>query len=282
MGIHFLRKIAFHYLTLFFTTLGIVWLFIEIFRDCSGIEYRLSFWQIIGGTTLLTFIPFFISGFCTSGFLRCKVEITSNAFNTKIIIKFSDLFKQKGFKAIAVNNFFDSTVDERLVSSKSLHGIMLTKYWKKNVADWNQQVDTQLASKTKLSTSPLKEGKQDQYEVGTTVFVTLGQEKFFCVVLGQTDNSTLEAKTTASDLIRAIRGLLCHARSVCSNEVLNIPLFGNGLSRVDIKCNVLVDLILTAIFEEMKLGRITEEIKIILPRKKFLEIDLCAVKRNWS
>ena len=57
---------------------------------------------------------------------------------------------------------------------------------------------------------------------------------------------------------------------------------GSGLSRVGIKNNILVDLILTAIFEETKNNKVTSEIRIVLPKEKASEINLGSLQKEWS
>jgi hypothetical protein len=125
-------------------------------------------------------------------------------------------------------------------------------------------------------------GKTSRYDIGTTAAVSKGSDNFLCVVLTKTDTSTLEVKASASDLLKAVHGLLTKARSECSNQPLNIPLIGSGLGRVGIKPNILVDLILVAVFEETKLNKITNEIRIILPIERISDISLDAIKKDWS
>ena len=72
------------------------------------------------------------------------------------------------------------------------------------------------------------------------------------------------------------------ARSVCADEPLNIPLMGSGLSRVGIKGNILIHLILTAIIEETKINKVTSEIRIVLPEDKASEICLNTLQKDWS
>ena len=47
---------------------------------------------------------------------------------TKIEIKFGDIFKEKGQKLIAFNEFFDTQVDDKIISSGSLNGKFIKKY----------------------------------------------------------------------------------------------------------------------------------------------------------
>nr|WP_292374124.1 macro domain-containing protein [Methanosarcina sp. UBA411] len=94
--------------------------------------------------------------------------MNSNAFDTKIIIKFGDLFKQDGWKPIPVNEFFDSVVDERHVSFKSLHGAILKKYWSNNINDWDQQIIRSLSDCDFIESVTRDSGKSKKYKIGAT------------------------------------------------------------------------------------------------------------------
>ena len=200
----------------------------------------------------------------------------------KRIVKFSDIFHENGWKAIAVNDFFDSIINnDQIVSSKSLHGILLQRYWAGNIDDWNHEVDEQLTD-CPCSSETRSKGKQNHYEIGTTVAVRKDASKFLCVALSHTDISNNETQSSSSDLHQAVRGLLQKARSICGNESLTIPLMGSGLSRVEIKSNILVYLILTAIFEESRNKKVTGEIHFVLPKEKASEINLGSLQKDWS
>ena len=231
-----------------FATLGLFWLVIEPIIGLTGKSIDLTYWQLFGWSAAFGIVWLVVDGLWFSGFLKQSIEIKSNGFDTRIVIKFGDIFQEDGWRAIAVNDFFDSIVDDRFVSSKSLHGILLQKYWAGNTDDWNLQVDEQLTG-TACSSETRIRGKQSRYAIGTTVAVKKDGNRFLCV---------------------------------CGNEPLSIPLMGSGLSRVGIKNNILVDLILTAIFEETKNNKVTSEIRIVLPKEKASEINLASLQKDWS
>lgn len=276
-----LKTAVWHYPRSVFETLGLFWLVIEPVIGLSGKTIDLTYWQLFSLSAIFGFLWLLIDGLWFSGFFKQIIEIKSNGFDTKIVVKFGDVFQQDGWKAIAVNDFFDSIVDDRYISSRSLHGILLQKYWPGNIDDWNRQADEQLA-KDVCTVVARSGGKQNRYKIGTTIAARKDGEKFLCVALSCTDISNLESRASSSDLLAAVRGLLQKARSTCANEPLSIPLFGSGLSRVGIKNCILVDLILTAIFEETKIGKVTGEIRIVLPKEKSSGISLAALQRDWS
>lgn len=281
MTLTVLKTAAWYYPRSVFATLGMFWLIIEPIIGLTGKSIDLTYWQLFGWSAAFGIIWLIIDGIWFSGFLKHSIEIKSNGFDTRIVIKFGDIFQEEGWRAIAVNDFFDSIVDDRFVSSKSLHGILLQKYWAGNIDDWNRQVDQQLTD-TPFSSEDRSEGNQKRFTLGTTAAVRKDGNKFLCVALSRTDISNQEAKASSSDLHQAVRGLLQKARSVCGDEPLSIPLMGSGLSRVGIKNNILVDLILTAIFEETKNNKVTSEIRIVLPKDKASEINLASLQKDWS
>jgi len=278
---YYAKTIFLNLLYSFFTSLGVVWMLFEAYMSFTESTSIVTYWQYIFISATVGLIWVLIDGFFKTGYLRKMTTITSNGFDTNIVVKFGDLFKEDGWKAIAVNDFFDSQVDEKHISSNTLHGYTLKTYWGGNINEWDSQVASDLSaitSETKRRTS----GKKKLYPIGTTASVSKGSMKMLFVALTHTDINNLETKSDTVDLNHAIRGLLTKARTVCANEPLNIPLMGSGLSRIGIKNNILVDLILTAIFEETKQSKITNEIRIILPSEKINEISLHHIQKDWS
>lgn len=262
--------------------IGLLWLFIESHNMLDSNIWSINFLFFILFGTIVGLFWFFLNGFWIEGFLKKSISITSNAFQTRIKVFYGDLFKQNGYKAIPVNEYFDSIVDNAHVSEKSLHGKMLNNFWSKNILDWDNQVNKELDGSHFVDIGKRSSGgKQKKYEIGATASVVSQSDKFICIALAKTDINNLEASANIEDLQKALKGLLKKARSVCSGEKLNIPLVGSGLSRTGIKINILVDLILLAIFEESKARKITDEINIILPASKKNEVYLSTIKQDW-
>lgn len=281
MLVSILKRAAWRYPGAAFAALGLIWLLLEPVIGLTGSTIELTYWQLIGAAAILGAVWIVIDGFWVSGFLKPEIRITSSGFDTKIIVKFGDIFEEEGWKAIAVNDFFDSVVDDNLVSARSLHGMMLNRYWAGTIPDWDRQVAEQLSNANGI-TETRNVGKQDRYGIGTTAAIRNDRNRFLCVALTHTDTATHEVKANSSDLLQAIHGLLLKARSVCSGDPISIPLLGSGLARIGIKSNILVDLILTAIFEETKANKVTDEIRIVLPKQRASEINLATIKQDWN
>ena len=140
-------------------------------------------------------------------FLKNRVEITGNGFDTKIFIKFDDLFAQNGWKAVGVNDFFDNIVDDDLVSSKSLHGHVINTYWSNKSDAWQNQINASLENVPNKDVERNK-GNLKRYPIGTTAIATTDKQKMLFVALGKTDIGNNVTTATAKSLICAVRGLL--------------------------------------------------------------------------
>lgn len=263
--------------------IGLVWLFLGAYYELGpATAEKVGFFTFLLIGLLIGAIWFLIDGLLVSGFLKQSIEITSNAIDAPITVMFGDLFDQDGCKAVSVNEFFDSAVDDKHVSTNTLHGLMLTKCWAGNTADWDSQIAQELSGiqPREVVTRPAP-GKADRYAVGTTASVSRNGHDFLCVAVTKTCTESLEASATSDDLQHAVRGLLCKARTVCSGRPLNIPLLGSGLARTGIKPNIIVDLILLAIFEESRTRKITNHIRIVLPKGMRNRIDLTTIQKDW-
>ncbi len=267
-----------------FGGLGFVWLFLETFYALGPAhESKVGFMAFLFAGLMLGCIWFAVDGWYVTGFLKRSIEITSNAIDAPITVMFGDVFAQDGCKAVSVNEFFDSAVDEKHVASNTLHGAMLTQCWAGNTADWDRQVAQDLTNTSPVDVVATRPppGKRNRYPIGTTASVTRNGHAFLCVVLTRTCTTSLEASATSDDLQHAVRGLLAKARTVCSGRPLNIPLLGSGLARTGIKPNIIVDLMLLAIFEESRTRKITNHIRIVLPIAMRTRIDLTTIGKDW-
>lgn len=261
--------------------MGALWLPIEAYEVLTNQDAKLPFSCFLALSVVVGITFFLADGFSLSGFLKNEINITSNGFDTKISVKFGNLFSQEGWKAISVNDFFDSIVDDDLVSINSLHGQVITTYWPDDRNDWQSQINSSL-SNVSIEKENRAKGNKKRYPIGTTGIATTDNQKMLFVALGRTDTDNNVTSATAESLICAVRGLLKKARASCANEPLFIPLMGSGLGRVGIKNNILVDLILAAIYEETMQSKVTEKITIILPKEKAEEINLGNFIKDWN
>lgn len=213
-----------------------------------------------------------------------KLKITKkiNANRTKLTIMFGDLFTQTGWKVIGVNEYFDNKVDNSHVAEKSLHGQVLSNYWKNNEEQWYREVIEQ-ANKQNIALPSVnrKSGKNIKFPIGTVIPIQQANNRFLFVSLSHTNINSLEAYSSIESLFISVQKVYQSARSVCASEPLNIPLLGAGLSRTGLSVYVIIDIIILLAIEETKKRGITQEINIIIPKHLHNEIDLDVIEKSW-
>ncbi len=199
--------------------------------------------------------------------------------NTKVTVLFGDLFDRAGHLAIPVNEFFDSELGLP-VSPKSLHGIVIDKFFGGHPASFDQLVTADLTN-TPSHDIQRSGGKSDRYAIGTTASVKTNSHRFLLFALCTTDIATFKASATVPDLVLALEGLCAKARVVLGGEKLVVPLVGSGLSGIGLPANQLLQLILLVLMNETKKNQVALDIEVVIHPDRFDELDLHLVENFW-
>lgn len=209
-----------------------------------------------------------------------RISFKVNTSDTRINVYYGDIFKQKGYIAISVNEFFDSKIGLP-VSPKSLHGIVINDFFGGHPDAFDRAILEQIESK-KIEIVERSEGKNIRYPIGTTAAINANEHKFFLFALCNTDLETHKASTNLPTMINALNGLFDKARTNTGGESLILPLVGSGISGVGLPATQLLQLMILTIIDETKRSQICKEIDIVLHEDRFDEIDLELIKRQWS
>lgn len=232
----------------------------------------------------ISFLSIAIDGYCASGYLRDEVllKYQDSSLSTEIYVKFGDMFEEKAWYVIPVNDFFDSRVDESVISKNSLHGYVINTYWNANENEWRKEIDSKLGSHAGQIENRASGLPGIRYPIGTTVVLSNGWHNFIFVALGTTNSKTNETSSSAVDVLTCYKKSLIRARSVCSGGDLALPLMGLGLARSKLKPSSVIDLAMIAISEESKGGgMITKKISIFSYKENKNKIDLISQKKVW-
>lgn len=213
--------------------------------------------------------------------IRFKIKLIS----TTLHISFGDIFCAEGAKVIAVNEYFDSEVPNK-VAQKSLHGQLIQNRFKGKSQEFEQAVDQALMKMSPEGESSRRK-RAKRYSVGTTAVVEVNdavdKEQFFLPVLTKTDEETNKASCDLRLFTVAMSQLWETLRNQVQGEPVNLPLMGSGQAQVDLPPQQLLQTIIMTLVEASKSsGRVTDEVHIILPPSCEKEIDLDVIKRNWS
>jgi hypothetical protein len=209
-----------------------------------------------------------------------RIEIKIPYTDTVLEIIFGDLFGLEGYRAISVNEFFDSDLG-KIVAEESLHGQFLKKCFGGHPESFDKQVTDELTN-VPPETTNRSGGKTLRYPVGTSALITVDKERYLTFVLTQTDLETHKASADVDMLWRGLQGLWKRARIETGGQSLNVPLVGSGLAGIGLPTRDLLNLILLSAIAETKQKQITRRIRVVLWKDRYDDLDLRDVKRYWE
>ncbi len=268
-----IRKHPWTSLVYFFASFSVLWTLIE------GLTHFIPTLNIRGVPYLLVVVAIGIA------YSACRIRRPSSVTfsishtNTKILIKFGDLFCEDGVRCIAVNEFFDSELGLP-VSKDSLHGIFLSRCFGGHPDSFDKIVSDELVGVSSKTVNK-QQGKTAKYPIGTTANVAINSDRYLCFALCRTNITTLKAEADVPMLWQALEGLYGKARDSLGGASLVLPLVGSGLSGIGLPARDLLNLIVLSIIAESKKNKITTLIKIVLASDRFDEVDLAEVKQYW-
>ena len=189
------------------------WLITNIYITCAiAITLYLYFHTQI-------FISSKISKKCSFRFINNKIIIENKDFLSSEIINNHSLIKIFSF-----NEYFDTNVDENIISSKSLNGKIINH----GIID-NQELDIKL----KECTPPVGEnskrlsGRKKKYKLGT---ICKYSKDIFLTSLSKFDKDN-RAYLSNEDFMSFLMNFWDELDKKYSNKSIAIPLFGSGLTR---------------------------------------------------
>ena len=201
--------------------------------------------------------------------------------NTTVEIVFGDIFDQDGVRAIGVSEFFETELGTP-VSEKSLHGAFLKRHFSGYPESIDNQFDLELKTQAPTEVTDKACGKKLCYSVGTTALIRVNEERYLLFALSKTNHENCKVYSDVELMWHALHRLWQRARIECSGHPLTLPLVGSGLSGLNLPTRDLLNLVILSAITESKAHEITQQIRIVLRRDRFEDIDLREVKEHWE
>ena len=149
-------------------------------------------------------------------------------FNNSIIeVKAGDIFSEPELKVIAFNEFFDTQVDEKIISSKTLNGIFLKQRQDKiDKIDHAIENDERVKSRAIIPDDNRFAGKKERYELGTVC-----QFKDYLLVAFSKFDKDNRAYLKLRDYIECLITFWNEVDIIYTGRSVSIPLLGYGITR---------------------------------------------------
>lgn len=214
----FNKKLLKDYLA-WLSTISLILSFVFIVIDIPD-KYK----TCIGLILLVTLISLYIILWLRANLLS-KVKLKIN--NSTVIVKVGDIFKEDDFKVIAFNEYFDTEVDNRIISEKTLNGIYI-KELVENVDKLDDLIsnDAHLEDRIVDRNNDRTCGKREMYELGTI----FQHDDYLLTAFAKFDDDN-RAYLDIKDYINFLLNFWNEIDIIYAGCSVSIPLLGSGITR---------------------------------------------------
>lgn len=197
--------------------LSVVLLFVEI----PG-EWKLPGLGIFAAVLAVTYVLVWI-------WSNTLNHIDINIEGSDVTIKIGDIFLQPGLKVIAFNEYFDTQVDNKIISDQSLNGIFIKKHLDIPVLELDRRIDDHAFESGDLleKNANRLQGKAQKYRLGT-IFV---HNDYLLTAFSKFDENN-RAVLTMPEYLEFLINFWDKVNNVYAQKSVTTTIFGSGITRI--------------------------------------------------
>lgn len=259
----------------FYAFLGVISVITSIVFLFADIEDKN---KPVAGVVALGVIVLVYIGIWIHANVRRSIRLKIN--NSEVEVYFGDIFEDAAeLKAISFNEYFDTQVDNKVISKGSLHGQFIEKFYSGRV----DVLDDIIASDEHLPVmiageNPTRSaGKKTKYKLGAVCMA----EEYLLIALSRFDANN-KAFLEISDYISCLLTFWNEVDGVYNGRTLALPVLGSGITRFRDYENISDQELLELIIWTFKLSRIKftypSKVRIVVWQKKSEKINLQKLK----
>ncbi|AHJ13792.1 macro domain-containing protein [Sulfurospirillum multivorans] len=160
-------------------------------------------------------------------------SVKINIEGSEVNIKAGDIFAQDGLKVIAFNEYFDTKVDDNIISSKSLNGIFINKYFKDSAGVLDQHIENYDFEENKIEVNSTRnDGKKQKFKIGTIcLYKFQNNEEFILTAFTKFDIQN-KATLTMPEYLEFLIKFWDEINRVYAQKSVSVPIFGSGITRI--------------------------------------------------
>lgn len=274
MKVEFLDKNVRNKFWLYFSVISGILSFILLFNIVpDGYNYCLKlFGYITCGILILIYLGIW---WWANSLTNIELDIEGS----KVNIKCGDLFSEQGLKVITFNEYFDTIVDDKIISHNSLNGIYINRFFKDNVAKLDDFI---IANSDQLDIIDNQAdrkygGKSVKFKL-STIFV---YDDFIITAFTKFDEYN-RATLTMPEYIEFLINFWDRVNRIYAQRTVSVPVFGSGITRIKEHKNIddedlLKIMIWTFKLSEMKF-KYPAKLSIVVHKDKINQINLFKLK----
>lgn len=251
----------------FLSAVGFFWLITEIsaFIVESWKSQLQSVWPYFLGVSALYAI------WCQRPVIsRCE---RLDGTDIRIEIRIADIFSVDSAYVISTNTSFDTTVNERLISSQSLQGAFTEKFYDKT-EHLDGDLDQALQHEAATGDRPSKVGgKSKLYAIGTVAKVTpKGRTAYLLAISELNEHGVAESSFEA--VKTALAALWNFVSSKGGYDALAIPVLGTGHGRINTPRDIVIKEIVRSFVAACSERKFASKLTVVISPKDYHDNEL--------
>lgn len=208
-------------------------------------------------------------------------EISLKINSSTIEIKKGNIFSEEGFKIIAFNEFYDTQVDDILISKNTINGKYIKKYCH-DISELDKIIESDThACQHIIEICDRKIGKTKKYKLGTII----KNNDFFLLAFTHFDSEN-RAFLEMKDYITCLMNMWNECDILYGGTTIILPLLGSGITRFHRYENItdqeLIEIIIWTFQVSHVRFKYSSKLKIILTEDSLERINLYNIKNRFE
>lgn len=206
-------------------------------------------------------------------------EVELKIESTTVIVKVGDIFKQPGLKVIAFNEYFDTQVDDEIISHSSLNGIFIDRHLPKALVDLENHLTAYRFDECEILelNETRATGKKQRYDIGTICVY----EDFLLAAFSKF-NERNQAYLTMPEYLGFLIKFWDNVNRVYAQQSVSTPIFGSGITRIKEHRNISDEELLKIMLWTFRISEMRfkhpAKLNIIIHKDKISQINLLDIK----
>lgn len=231
---------------------------------------------VVFATLILVFLAIYVFMWVRANRLQ-SIKISING--STVEVKVGNIFDEKELKVIAFNEYFDTLVNNVVISEKTLNGMYIKKVLNNDAAELDKLIedDENLGKKFNGENPDRRQGKKKRYKLGTI----FKHDDYLLTALSKFDDEN-RAVLSMNEYVNFLLDFWNEVDIVYNGSSISIPLLGSGITRFKENISITDQELLELIIWSFKISRIKfaypSKVSIIIYEPKMDKINFYKLK----
>lgn len=251
----------------FFAAFSAVLIFIDIPEEC----------RIASGIAVMMLLT--LTYFGVWRWANKLHHVNLNIEGSTVNITTGDIFQQKGLKAIAFNEYFDTLVDDKMIAKRSLNGIFIEHHINTSVEALDQYIERYNFEEDEILNRSLdrKTGKKTKYKIGTICVY----QDYLLTAFAKFDENN-RANLSMPEYLEFLINFWDKVNRVYAQKSVSTTIFGSGITRIKEHKNISDEDLLKIMLWTFRISEMRfkhpAKLTIVIHRDKIDQINLLDIK----